>query len=265
MTKPTLILDRMQFFGRLAADYQAMFGVTLESLKGKRVLDCPSGPSSFVAEAFAAGVDAVGVDPLYAHDAHELRKRSHDDIAYTVKTMATYEGAYSDLDLQAYADNKRAALNGFLADYESGLRAGRYINASLPHLPLDDQTFDHAFSAHLLFTYSDPASGGILTNSPFTLQWHMAAVIDLMRVTRGSLHLYPTTTRTNPTRRHPFIDEIVARIEAQNARSQHATNSNADNMGIWKCRFEPSTYQRGDAAQNYLNASLVIERQPHRH
>ena len=35
VTKPTLILDRMQFFGRLAVDYQAMFGVTLESLKGK--------------------------------------------------------------------------------------------------------------------------------------------------------------------------------------------------------------------------------------
>ena len=265
MTKPTLILDRMQFFGRLAADYQAMFGVTLESLKGKRVLDCPSGPSSFVAEAFAAGVDAVGVDPLYAHDAHELRKRSHDDIAYTVKTMATYEGAYSDLDLQAYADNKRAALELFLPDYEADRAGVRYINASLPTLSFADGEFDHTFSAHLLVTYSDPASGGILPNSPFTLQWHMAAVWELLRVTRGSLHLYPTTTRTNPARRHPFIDEIVARIEAQNARSQHATNSNADNMGVWKCRFEPSTYQRGDAAQNYLNASLVIERQPYRH
>ena len=265
MTKPTLILDRMQFFGRPAADYQAMFGVTLESLKGKRVLDCPSGPSSFVAQACAAGVDAVGVDPLYEHGANELRQRSMDDIAYTVKSMATYEGAYSDLDLQAYADNKRAALELFLPDYEADRAGVRYINASLPTLPFADGEFDHTFSAHLLVTYSDPASGGILPNSPFTLQWHMAAVIDLMRVTRGSLHLYPTTTRTNPARRHPFIDEIMARIEAQNARGQHATNSNADTMGVWKCRFEPSTYQRGDAAQNYLNASLVIERQHHRH
>ena len=265
MTKPTLILDRMQFFGRLAADYQAMFGVTLESLKGKRVLDCPSGPSSFVAQACAVGVDAVGVDPLYVHGANELRQRSEDDIAYTVKSMATYEGAYSDLDLQAYADNKRAALELFLPDYEADRAGVRYINASLPTLSFADGEFDHTFSAHLLVTYSDPASGGILPNSPFTLQWHMAAVWELLRVTRGSLHVYPTTTRTSPARRHAYIDAIVQSVEEHNARAQHEGNANANPMGIWKCRFEPSTYQRGDAAQNYVNASLVIERQHHRH
>ncbi|MSR34905.1 MAG: hypothetical protein EXS12_08970 [Phycisphaerales bacterium] len=262
MTKPTLILDRMQFFGRLAADYQTMFGVTLESLKGKRVLDCPAGPSSFVAQACAAGVDAVGVDPLYAHGAHELRQRCQDDIAYTVQRMAAHEGAYSDLNLQAYADNKRAALELFLPDYEADRAGVRYINASLPTLPFANDEFDHTFSAHLLVTYSDPASGGILPNSPFTLEWHMAAVFALMRVTRGSLHVYPTTTRTLPARRHPYIEAIVARIEAQNVRGHDACHGNGDTMGVWKCRYEPSTYQRGDMAQNYLNASLVIERQP---
>ncbi|NBX33123.1 MAG: SAM-dependent methyltransferase, partial [Planctomycetes bacterium] len=54
MTAPTLRLDAMQFFGRLASDYHAMFGVTLQALAGQRILDCPSGPCSFVAEAVAA-------------------------------------------------------------------------------------------------------------------------------------------------------------------------------------------------------------------
>ena len=37
----------MKFFGRLARDYQEMFGVSLDQLRGLRVLDCPGGPSSY--------------------------------------------------------------------------------------------------------------------------------------------------------------------------------------------------------------------------
>ncbi|MCE9620208.1 MAG: hypothetical protein K8R92_09900 [Planctomycetes bacterium] len=246
MTKPTLILDRMQFFGRLAGDYHAMFGVTLDALKGRRVLDCPAGPSSFVAEAVAAGVHAVGVDPLFVHNADELRRRCEEDIAYTLKAMAAHGGAYTDLDLAAYADNKHAALKIFLGDFQQDRSASRYINASLPRLPFKDESFDHTFTAHLLVTYSDPASGGILPDSPFTEQWHHDSVMELLRVTKRSMHLYPTTTRTSPARRHPYIESLVAKLQKQ---------------GGWNFRFEPSTYQRGDALQNQLNASLVIERQ----
>ena len=87
MTKPTLILDRMQFFGRLAADYEAMFGVTLESLAFYRDMmmgDIINGPRAQWAREWAArqvyialgnlmtsaallGVDACpmeGLDPL---------------------------------------------------------------------------------------------------------------------------------------------------------------------------------------------------------
>ncbi len=245
MTKPTLILDRMQFFGRLARDYHAMFGVELASLRGQRILDCPAGPGSFVAEAAAAGVDAVGVDPLYEHDAHELRRRCEQDIAHTVQAMADHGGAYSDLNLRDYADHKRAALELFLGDYDAGRRAGRYVAASLPHLPFADRSFDRVFSAHLLVTYSDLASGGIMPSSPFTHAWHLAAAAELMRVARHEVRLYPTTTRTDPARRHPYIEAIVAEIHA---------------AAGWSCRFEPSSYQRGNSAQNQLNAALVIAR-----
>ena len=250
----------MQFFGRLATDYQAMFGTTLESLAGKRVLDCPSGPSSFVAQACAAGVNAIGVDPLYAHAANELRNRCLDDIDYTVRQMAKHDAAYGDLDLQAYANNKRQALELFLPDYESDRAGQRYINASLPKLPFANRHFDHTLSAHLLVTYSDSAVGGCLSNSPFTLEWHLAAVLEMMRVTRGSLHIYPTTTRTKPARRHPYMDAIVELVESQSRRGHDSSDHGTDTSGAWTCRFEPSTYQRGDQDQNYSNASLVIER-----
>jgi hypothetical protein len=70
-------------------------------------------------------------------------------------------------------------------------------------------------------------------------------VHELLRVTEGSLHLYPTTTRTEPAHRHPYLERIVAGLEAG---------------GTWSCRYEPSSYQRGNAVQNQLNSSLVIER-----
>ena len=245
MSAPTLRLDTMQFFGRLASDYQAMFGMALQALVGQRILDCPSGPCSFVAEAVAAGVDAVGVDPLYIHSNAELGARCESDIAGTIKAMSAHGDHYSALDLASYADSKRAALQGFLADYEVGRAAGRYVAASLPQLPFADQSFDQTFSAHLLVTYSSPESGGILSNSPFTEQWHQAAITELLRVTKHALHVYPTTTRTSPARRHPYLEHIVARLQAS---------------GVWDCRYQPSTYHRGDSAQNLLNASLVIER-----
>ena len=36
MASPTLRLDSMQFFGRLASTYHAMFGITVEQLRGLR-------------------------------------------------------------------------------------------------------------------------------------------------------------------------------------------------------------------------------------
>jgi hypothetical protein len=187
----------------------------------------------------------VAVDPLYAHTAAELRTRCEADIAGTIQAMIAHGNAYADLDLAHYADEKRAALRGFLADYPAGRAAGRYVAAGLPALPFADRVFDRTFSAHLLVTYSDPASGGILVDSPFTEEWHVQAVDELLRVTERSLHIYPSTTRTEPAHRHPYLGRIVAGLEAG---------------GTWSCRYEPSSYQRGNTAQNKLNSSLVIER-----
>ena len=51
--------------------------------------------------------------------------------------------------------NRRAALEKFLADYENGRRAGRYLAGELPRLPLASGTFGLAVCSHLLFLYSD--------------------------------------------------------------------------------------------------------------
>jgi len=44
-----------------------------------------------------------------------------------------------------------AAMQEFLADYRAGGREGRYMAATLPHLPFADGAFDLALCSHLLF------------------------------------------------------------------------------------------------------------------
>lgn len=237
-------LDAMQFFGRVASDYEAMFGVQVDALRGLRVLDCPSGPGSFVAEASARGVHVVGVDPLYEQPLDVLVERGASDITGTMERMQRNAARFADIDLKAYAASKLRALVRFAAHFERGKAEGRYLAAKLPNLPFADAQFDLTLSAHLLFTYSDPASGGVLPDSPFTLAWHLAAVRELLRVTRGEVRLYPTTTRWTTPCRHPYAEAVERECVAHGMM----------------VRYEPSTFARGNHADDTLNASLVIHR-----
>ena len=236
-------LDSMQFFGRVASDYEAMFAVRLDDLAGRRVLDCPSGPGSFVAEANARGVQVIGVDPLYEQPLETLVERGSSDVAYTIERMQRNAASFADIDLHAYAVSKLRALVRFARHFEQGRSRGLYVAAKLPQLPFADGHFDLALSAHLLFTYSDPASGGLLPDSPFTLEWHLAAVRELLRVTRGEVRLYPTTTRWMTPCRHPYA-EAIERACAERGLRTH---------------YEPSTFARGNHANDRLNATLVIQ------
>jgi hypothetical protein len=240
--RPLFTLDSMQFFGRVASDYETMFAIRLESLRGLRVLDCPSGPGSFVAEARAAGVQAIGVDPLYGRPLHELVERGRGDVASTIDRMRVNASHFADIDLDAYARSKLLALDRFANDFPTGLPSGRYVEAALPALPFAERSFDLTLSAHLLFTYSDPSSGGLLPASPFTLEWHMAAAAELVRVSRGEVRLYPTTTRSLRPARHPYAEAIAERLRDDGLR-----------VG-----FERSSFARGNHAQDTLNACLVI-------
>ena len=55
MHPSALRLDTMKFFGRLARDYHEMFGVSLDQLRGMRVLDCPAGRCRDVPSTYERG------------------------------------------------------------------------------------------------------------------------------------------------------------------------------------------------------------------
>ena len=84
-------LERIAFYGRTLSEYLKMFGIEdIASLKKyKSILDCPSGASSFVAEAANKyGIKALGCDPLFDNDVDILAKQGRIDIEYVIQSGA---------------------------------------------------------------------------------------------------------------------------------------------------------------------------------
>ena len=91
-------LDRVAFYGRTLSEYLKMFHIDdIYRLKRyNRILDCPSGASSFVAEANNKyGVNTVGCDPLFDKDSRILQKQGEEDIEYVVKRVSLAPNLYS--------------------------------------------------------------------------------------------------------------------------------------------------------------------------
>src|SRR5580698_6211798 len=78
---PQLQLSSVAFFGRTFAEYIDLFGLNPKTLATQRVLDVAAGPSSFTAEAAAAGIKAIAVDPLYGQPVESLRTHVQLDYA----------------------------------------------------------------------------------------------------------------------------------------------------------------------------------------
>jgi hypothetical protein len=177
-------LPAVSFFGRTLDEYCRFFALDPIALRGKAVLDVAAGPSSFTAEAHRRGVDAVAVDPLYDRPHAELVMRVREDYArmfeqmrekrrlFRFKTFPTFDAAETD---------RRAAASRFLADYDGNVRHGRYVRASLPLLPFLDGAFDLVLCAHLLFIYA----------ARFDFDWHVAACVELARVSQGEVRIHP--------------------------------------------------------------------------
>ncbi|MFJ8624853.1 methyltransferase domain-containing protein [Kitasatospora sp. NPDC093550] len=168
---------------RSFAEYRAMFALTDRDLE-QRVLDCPGGAASFVAEAGRRGVDAVAVDRQYAHQREELGLLVERETAFK-RELLVEETAdriwswYADVDdlVRQWTANARE----FRADIAA--RPDRYVAGSLPELPFPDDSFDLVLSSHLLFSYGNRLDE----------EFHRAALLELARVARREVRLFPLT------------------------------------------------------------------------
>jgi hypothetical protein len=216
----TFAFDKVLFFGRNLAEYCEMFNLEPESLVGKRVLDCPSGPASFVAEANAMGINAIGCDPLYENDIATLTARIETEMVECLDRQAKVTHLFDPDKKPTYPNAKMEAFRRFADDFAehtapSGAPAhhGRYLAESLPSLPFEDNRFDLAVSGNFLFLYSDYNEGGMLFDSPFDYQFHLNAILEFLRVAK-EIRMYPIKGPHKDG--HAFVKPLVDELRQRN-------------------------------------------------
>ena len=84
----TLNLDRVIFIGRTFSEYMRMFNLEPSQLLGLKILDCPLGASSFVAEAYNEYniKKVIGCDVLYDVVYHRLHIFSNAVLQWSIST-----------------------------------------------------------------------------------------------------------------------------------------------------------------------------------
>ncbi|ASJ73019.1 SAM-dependent methyltransferase [Granulosicoccus antarcticus] len=184
-------LQRTVPWGRDFDEYSEMF--SLSSLKaGDTVIGCGDGPASFNAEATSRGICVTSVDPLYTFSRAELEQRieqARNEVMPQVRAKVD-DYIWQTIESPEELERRRMqAMRVFLKDYEEGCRAGRYIAASLPKLPYQDNAFDYGLCSHLLFLYSPQLDEEL----------HIQSVLELCRVAR-EVRIYPLVSIENNQR-----------------------------------------------------------------
>ncbi len=75
----------------------------------------------------------------------------------------------------------------------------RYVPGRLPRLPFPDNDFDLVLSSHLLFSYAQDLD----------YDFHLSALIELMRVAHGELRVFPLVP-IGEASRYPRLDNLLA-------------------------------------------------------
>lgn len=164
-------------WGRSYSEYKDMFCLTTDDIK-KAILGCGDGPASFNAELTKMGASVVSIDPTYCFSARQIKSRISEVYDEIMPQMESTKDNYIWDSIPSVTDLgniRMAAMNEFLADYEQGKRQQRYLHASLPDLPFEDNQFDLALCSHYLFLYSEHVN----------LQQHIDSLIELTRVVKS--------------------------------------------------------------------------------
>lgn len=215
-----MTLESIVPWGRSFDEYRRMFALG-EAELGSSILGCGDGPAAFNAVLSGKGGRVVSCDPLYSFSAAAIAGRIE---ATSATVLAQADRNRADYLWDRFASpaelgrERRGAMELFLADFEAGLRAGRYLPAALPQLPFTTGTFDLALCSHLLFLYSEQLS----------LPFHLAALRELCRVA-DEVRIFPLLDLAG--RRSSHLEPVAAQLESDG----------------WKVAIRPVPYefQRG--------------------
>ena len=204
-----LHLERVVFYGRSLAEYELFFNLDLPGLKGKSVLDCPSGAASFAAEAAQLGINVTAIDPMFENPVEKLRGIGAADIDHVMDEVEKVQHAYLSRYYQSMEQMRAARLRTldlFCADFVR--RRTSYVPALLPNLPFADGQFDLVLSGHFLFIYDNRL------DYPF----HLAATQELVRVSSNEVRLFPPAGMNRKP--YPQLDQLRRDLEKDGITSE---------------------------------------------
>jgi hypothetical protein len=194
-----LVSEQTAFYGRTLTEYQQVFNLDISHWRGRTVLDCPAGVSSFVSEANRQGVRAVACDPQYGRDVHDLADLARTCMDRLMENLRRNAQSYNWTfysSIPAVRQYRLAALERFIRDYPAGLIEGRYVKSMMSSLPFADRSFD------LVLSWND-----YLSSEPLDYPIGLAGVLELFRVSRTEVRIYPNRW-FDPSQLSP-IDRLV--------------------------------------------------------
>jgi hypothetical protein len=173
-----------------------MFLLTDDDLLGGSILDCPAGASPFGAQVRALGGEVVSVDPAYANP-NGLVARVTADLDRVVGWQRSTPDAFNWSYLGS-PDSVRERWAGALAEFaiDFALDDTHYVAAALPALPFPDDRFALTVSGFFLFSYPDLLD----------LDAHRDALLELARVTRGEVRVFPLHDTTGMP--YPYLGPL---------------------------------------------------------
>lgn len=203
----SLQLDDFLITGRTFEEYAAFFDLNAETMKNMRVLDCPSGAGSFIAEAKSRGIAASGCDILYCYDHDVLRAQGEKSIEKIYADTSWMADNNFDFyhSIERHKEHRVGALEAFCADYNTK----DYWFAELPKLPYKDDSFDLVLSSHLLFVYDDRLD----------LAFHEASIAEMLRIGK-EVRIFPLVDYKNsrvdePNNLSPFAYQIAEKFRGE--------------------------------------------------
>jgi SAM-dependent methyltransferase len=206
------MLNEVIPWGRSFEEYVALFNLQESDLQ-KRILGCGDGPAAFNCELSLRGGQIFSVDPIYAFGSEDIRGRieaTFNEVLEKVRQNRE-EFVWGQITSPGELGQVRmAAMETFLADFETGKQTGRYIAAELPALPFADDSFDLVLCSHLLFLYSPQLS----------LEFHLQAIGEMLRLA-PEVRIFPLLELGSKPSRH--LDAVMASLESQGHQLQIET------------------------------------------
>ncbi|BAZ44674.1 hypothetical protein NIES4102_16860 [Chondrocystis sp. NIES-4102] len=199
-------------WGRNLEEYKLMFSLSQADMKS-RILGCGDGPASFNAQMSELGYFVQSIDPIYQFSTAQIRTRVEENYDLLISQVRENSDRFiwqNFLNADELGKARLLAMEMFLADYDIGKVAGRYLPQSLPKLEFSDHQFELCLCSHFLLLYSDQLS----------YDFHLASIFELLRVAQ-EVRIFPVLKLNGE--RSPYLEPIIDELDRHNFSAQIQT------------------------------------------